>query len=267
VVFVRPDYFVIFDNLASSGAAVEFDSLLHALGSGSIQVSGDTVTITRPTARLSVKVLSPAGFRSSVQAGQPVEIDGADQPTSYVRISPSATSPRAQFLSVLTPLPTGASPPPVSGMSGPGWTGARIDRAPVTDYILFGPEGSGIHSKDIDCDGENLYLQLSGDMITRTVLVKGGSLTWRGSRLYESDTPTSAAIEFSGRNITGLVSATTRTKISIKSGARPVMTLDGDILSAPDVSYNTTRGLVSFTIPSGEHRFSLRPQGGSSLKI
>ncbi|MDD1634282.1 MAG: heparinase II/III family protein, partial [Methanomicrobiales archaeon] len=87
LVFVRhdgPGYLIVYDDLAAT-RAVEFDFLLHGLGTGSVKTNtfgAGTVSITRPTARLYAKIVSPDTLRYTVLTGKPTDINGGDMPTS-----------------------------------------------------------------------------------------------------------------------------------------------------------------------------------------
>ncbi|MFA5261903.1 MAG: glutamine amidotransferase, partial [Candidatus Omnitrophota bacterium] len=91
VLFMRPDYFVIMDEL-SAPKAVKFESLLHSYYE--LERIQDWVLIRGDKAYLGIKVLNPSPFDSALE-----DVEG----NKFIRISPVEKSATANFLTVLCP--------------------------------------------------------------------------------------------------------------------------------------------------------------------
>ena len=258
IMFLKPDYAVVFDDLASSGGPVEFDSLLHALGTNSIQVSGDTVTVTRNAVTLYAKILMPGGFRYSIQGGRPVYLEGEDRPTSYIRLYPPTASPSAQFLIVLYPLDSSETLPPITRINGSGVIGARVERSGVTDTILFSPAKT-INTNDIVSDGESCMVS-EAEGIERFAIRNGGQLRFRGRYLFSSPGNASAAFRYAGKFVSGTVIAAAPLRVGISSARPESVMING---ARSDYQYDPLEGLLFLPVGPGENGIEVTTVGNA----
>jgi hypothetical protein len=254
LIFVKPDYLVVFDDLESAKGPVEFDSLLHALGTNSISVSGNTVTIAQNTAKLSGTILSPQDFRYSIQAGQPVAMDGADKPTSYIKIYPSTNSGQAQFLSVLYPRKAGDTVFPVSLIDGITVTGAQVNRNGIYDSVLIRTGDAGFLVGDIVSDGEITFIRKTSTKIMDIALVDGRTLTLQGYQYYGSDSLSSAVLRYSTDTIDGHIQSTVPMTVRIHAAEVPTsVVVNGAALPASGYAYDPDSRVLILQVTSGEN--------------
>lgn len=146
VVFIQPNYFVVFDRVEAS-AAKQFDWLLHAARIGpnnaTLTVNGDTATVKRDDGvRLEARILEPAGFKHAlVDYNNPVS---STRKATYVKVRPPSNASSAQFLTVLFPLSASGSSFPVQRIASGNLIGARVTNGTRVDLILFSRNGEAV---------------------------------------------------------------------------------------------------------------------------
>jgi len=143
VVFVEPNYFVIYDELAASSAK-QFDWLLHLKNMGgedyNLSVDGDVITLAKDGVKLEVKVLEPEGFASEiVHYDKPWEYD-----YDYIKVRPAENTSSTQFLTVLFPLAQDESALPTEKVSIGNLIGAKVTDGENLDLILFSRDGNPV---------------------------------------------------------------------------------------------------------------------------
>ena len=258
IVFIRKDYVVLFDELESAGEPVEFDSLFHTFGTGSIRVSGSLATYTRGDVTLFHHILKPDRFRESIQQGLPAAFMEIDQPTSYLRISPPEKTTAAQFLHVLTPLRSTGSTPPVTLIDEGGIVGTRVTRDGDTEEVLFNPGKTRSTAAGILSDGEQFVVIHTASAVEEIALHNGRELSREGQQLYASGNPTSMAFRFTPGSIEGKIQASSSTEISLWSADPEGVALNGELLPAGSYAHQAPEGMITFTVPAGETSVSIR---------
>jgi len=98
VVHVRPDYFVIFDELATNGTPRRFDFLLHTDGEGNISADSDRIVIEKRGKRLIAQVLHPRNATISFKT-----FDYRKGVSRYAVISGGKPSMKGRFVVLLVP--------------------------------------------------------------------------------------------------------------------------------------------------------------------
>jgi len=162
VIFVRPDYFILFDQVLATKPS-RFDWHLHTLGQ--MIVEGDTISVRQDEAAVAVKMLVPAAFEHEVLhtscpiAGNPPPmIDD-----TYLKLWPAEQSDSANFLTVLFPQPVeeGQEPvcPSVKTINADGLLGALIEDGEVRDIALFALGDEPIEFEDISTDAARCFVR------------------------------------------------------------------------------------------------------------
>jgi PKD repeat protein len=249
VMFVKPNYFVMLDDLESRVGPVEYDFLLHALGSNSIHVNGDSILITQNKVTLHAIMLSPESFRYTILPGKPVYLDGADKNTSYIKVWPSVKTSEEQFLTVLYPLRDGDALPPVTKIGNDDDMGVMVERPEGTDRILFDLDGDGIDAGGIQSDGIKCMVTSGPGGISQYAIHTGSSLSFEGKEIFISGAPVTAAFSHDVWKAEGEVQARYATSITINSQYPERIEINGVPLSNPGSYYDATRGTC--TIPVG----------------
>ena len=107
VLFVRPDYFVIYDELESVTEA-DYQWLLHARSEMAPDEAGQRVLISEGEARLDVRFLTPAGLKFSQTNEFDVTPEREDSPLQWhFRAETPGKSEAMSFLTALAPLRAG----------------------------------------------------------------------------------------------------------------------------------------------------------------
>ena len=138
VLFLRPDTFVICDELDSAGQST-FQWLLHARNEMALDEDAQTCLISAGDARLLTQIAAPRGLALSQVEGFPVapEREAADQ----FHLTAETTEPaeRAVFLSVLSAYRDGdeARVPQVEAIEGEGGSGVLLRWADESALVVW----------------------------------------------------------------------------------------------------------------------------------
>jgi len=132
-VFLRPDYFVVFDRVGATSASYAKKWLIHSINSPVI--STDLITITESNGKLFSKTILP----------EAVNINSFVENSKYrIEVTPITSNADELFLHVLYPTDLGGSMPSTQTVSATGMTGVSFaDR-----LIMFGTEGK-VYNKNI----------------------------------------------------------------------------------------------------------------------
>ena len=143
IVFVQPNYFVIYDEVAASSAK-QFDWLLHLKNMGgedyNLSVDGDVITLAKDGVKLEVKVLEPEGFANEIVHYDKPE--GRDY--DYIKVRPAENTSSTQFLTVHYPLAQDNSGLPTEKVSIGNLIGAKVTDGENLDLILFSRDGNPV---------------------------------------------------------------------------------------------------------------------------
>lgn len=178
IIYMQPEYFVVFDRLRSSGTRYEYDWLLHIDDRKDVKISGSDITIERKQASLLAKVLSPENAVIEMQ-GAPVRLGVPITHPGYLQVSNAEKSTAENFLVVLYPMkthPTTAIPispgrEKISGaitlLKGKNYKGARIAHGDAQDEILFriDDEKEKIQDDRVSTDGRIVVHTVRGDRV------------------------------------------------------------------------------------------------------
>jgi hypothetical protein len=192
IVYIKPDYLIILDDMASANGSVEFDSVWHSLGTNNIAVNGDNITIARNNVKLYARVFIQ-DFTYSIATGQPYNIKDGAIPTSYIKMHSSLPSSGASYLYVLSPKQGNEIAPQVIKIQNGSVTGVRIQQSNIIDIMLFNPSGPGITLAGVTTDGDKAYVRLENGKVTRYAMQNGKSLVYNGTVLFSAKIKTSTA--------------------------------------------------------------------------
>jgi hypothetical protein len=186
IIFVKPDYVVLFDDLASAVGKVEFDSLLHTLGTDTIEIEDNMIVFKQNQSRLYIEVLNPINYTYKLRQGDPVIIDDDDTPTSFIDLSPANPSLTAQFLLILYPLPPGGTLPSITRLTDNTAIGVKITKDEINDYIIFNPEKSSISIEGMETDAEQVFVRLSEQYIEHCAIHNWTFLNYKGKQVVSN---------------------------------------------------------------------------------
>ncbi len=267
VVFIKPYYFVVFDDLKVKGKPAHFDFLLHLPNRDKLTIQELTATYSGEKASLAVRSFAPSSAKLTVENGRiPYHVFSARTPAetsarpAYLAFKTVNPLSETHFLTAIVPAKTeSAAQSAINNMTrivGENLHGLRVQRANETDLVLFrgGAATQGIREGEWSADAATLTITQSANDLRMFALQNGRSLMRGKQALFSSESPTSIAVDFKPNLIEAACNAETTAKITLFVGKAPVrVLLDDKELSANAFSYNRSNGTISLDIPSGQH--------------
>ncbi len=273
IVFVKPHYFVIFDDLEVNGAPARFDWLLHLPNHSSVETGGDLAVYRGKQAVLAVRAFAPNQFEMNLRRGHvPYPEFAARTPATlpaepaYLDLSTGQMS-STNFLAVLIPARTAETAKSLassmSQIKDNNWLGVRTQRESEMDLIMFRVAAVG---------GEARYGEWLTDATTwtvteshdRPVVVAAQSvktISRSGRVLFQSDQPASFALHFESNAVMISLSIKSETQIRIATETAPTkVKLDGRELPSSAMRYSPADQTSQLSIAPGQHEvvFMLR---------
>ena len=213
VLFVKPHYILIFDDLAAPAPST-YTWLLHALSEMRLDESARVVQVKQGRANLDVTFAVPAAlsFHQTDQFTVPPENNRPNQWHFQATTKERATE--GAFLVALAPYKDGervvdrvAALPATTlpGEPAAGVYAVRVDGAGWTDVSLFRRDGAQGGVIVVDAEAGRIETDAviasvrrprgEGVAVQRAFLYRGSILAAGGQRLFESDAPVTAAWE------------------------------------------------------------------------
>ena len=267
IVFIKPHYFVVFDDLRANGNPAQFDFLLHLPNRAGIKTESSAAIYNGAKASLGVRFFAPDETKLSVENGRiPYHIFSARTPAetplqpAYLHFKTVKPVSETQFLTAIVPAKNeGAARGLINQMteiSGENLKGIRVTRGSETDLIMFraGAEAQTMRQGDWSAEAAALTVTGSANNLKMFAVQNARSLT-RGSQvLFSSEFPVNIAVNFNANEIEAVYSANAAAKISLFVGKNPVrVLLDGKSLSADAFNFNGADKTISLDIPAGQH--------------
>ena len=267
VVFVKPHYFVVVDDLKVNGKPGQFDFLLHLPNRDKIQIQDLTAIYNGDKASLAVRSFQPNGAKLRVENGRiPYHIVAARTPAqtpllpAYLAFTTATPLSETQFLTAIVPAKNENAARSLvnqmTGIVGNNLEGIRVERGNETDLVMFrvGAETQTIREGQWSTDGVTLAITQTGNDLKMFALHDARTLRRENQILFSSKTPMSAAANFKTDEIELVCQAETSSTITLFVGKNPVRLLfDGKELQASAFSFNRIDGTISLAVPSGQH--------------
>lgn len=268
IVFIKPHYFVIFDDLVAKDGPARFNWLLHVPDRAGIKTAPALTLYMGQKAALAVRTLAPTDGELQVRDGHiPYPVFATTTPKTvspqpaFLDLSTSTRTRGAQFLIALVPAKTAANAEHLaSGMSevkSNSWIGLRAERGAEHDLVMFRAGEASVESQ---------YEEWTTDAAAWTITRREGVLRMFavqnarlfrtvGRGLFASDNRASAAANYSANAVEAAYHVANQAKIRLFVGARPLrVLLDGREISA---GYNSTESTISLTVPAGQHQLKI----------
>ena len=270
IVFVKPYYFVIYDDLVANAKPARFDWLLHLSDRARIKTSPGLALYAGDKAALAVRtLLAPTDTELHVRDGHipyPVFASGTPKtvPPQPDFLDLSTTEPlnAAQFLIALIPAKTVAGAlllsSSMSEVRGKDCVGLRAERAAEHDLVMFRARNVNgeVSYGDWMADAAAWTVTQDGDRVKILAAQSALSLKRAGCTLFASDRPLSLAANYEASAIDVRLSAAQPTKLQLFVGATQInVRLDERELAPQSMRY--TDGMLALTIPAGQHRLMI----------
>lgn len=273
IVFVKPHYFVIFDDLKVKGAPARLNWLLHIPNGTALETSEGLVLYRGKKAALALRTFAPDRREINMKPGRvPYHEFAARTPATvpaapaYIDLSTGPVS-ATNFLTALVPSRSADGAKSLAGnmseIKDQSWLGIRISRPNETDLVMFRVAGQNgqAHYREWLTDAASWTATRSGERLT---MVSGHSVknvTFSGWTIFSSDRPASFAMQLKTEAVVATVSLAQGAQVRFATGTPPPrVLLDGKELPTTAVSFNAAGQTTQISVPAGRHEivFTLR---------
>ncbi len=264
VMFIRPDYFFIFDNVEADEPST-FEWLFHTFGK--MNVEDNCVMITQGNATLAIRVLEPEPFAYDFSTHS---MEGSrnrfvrENTDNYIKLRPSEKCKQANLLCVLYPAKTIDEKRTkdfltnIKKIDGNNCVGVNIQRGKACDIFIFDRniserrEPRTMSLDDISTDGWKCMLRKeSSGEVTAFSIHHGKNLSAGNIPIISTLQTVSAALSNSIDKIKGCINLVATSTVNIYLYKKPKNVYMGNKII--DFSYDDKNRIVSFTLPFGEH--------------
>ncbi len=275
IIFMPPEYFVVFDRLRSSGKPHEYNWLLHFDDKKDVNITGSDMVIEREQASLLAKVLSPEDAVIEMK-GAPVRLGVPITHPGYLHVRNAGKSTEENFLVVLYPKKTNPQDrntggPGIKGLSdaimslrGKNYVGTRIARGNAEDEILFRIEDDKEKIQDghVATDGRIVVRTVRGDQLERLAVHDATYLTFNAVRWLATlsgltgTTRFTAAGAFHGDTAQWDIQAGGAGTIAFHSLRKP-LEVKHNGQTMPSFSWDEGKRLLTITVAKGTNTFAM----------
>lgn len=268
IVFVKPHYFVVCDELAAQGAPAKFDWLLHLPDRARLTTTPGLALYTADKAALAVRTLAPAAAAMDVRDGRlPYATFATSTPKTlpshpaFLDLQTAQPAHAAQFLVALVPARTSEAARSIANqmtaISGAGCAGVRTERGAERDLVLFrsGAANESWRYEDYATDAAAWTVTQSGARLKLLAVQQARSFTRAGRRLFMSDRAVSLAASYGENVIEAVCDVAAPTTLQLFTGAKPARVLLNGREAA--MSFNQAQAMVALTVPAGRHQLKL----------
>ena len=271
VVFVKPHYFVVWDDLKVNGKPAQFDLLLHLPNREKIKTENLSATYKGEKAALAVRSFPSNGASLSVENGRiPYHVLAARTPAktpalpAYLDFKTVTPGSEAQFLTAIVPAKDeGSAKSLVDHMrevAGENLRGIRVERGNDTDLVMFrfGAETQMVRHGEWSADAAVVAITQSANKLQMFAVHDARSLRRGNQTLFFSASPVSVAANFKGNETEVVCSAETSATISLYVGQDPArVVLDGKELSPRAFKFDRTQGTITVDVTGGQHELRI----------
>jgi len=268
IVFVKPHYFVVFDDLEASGEPAKFDWLLHLPDRSRVTTSSDLAVYRGDKASLAVKTFAPAAAAVTVRDGHlPYATFSANTPKTvppqpaFLDLQTTKPAIATQFLVALAPARTSDAARSIANqmtvISGAGFAGVRAERGNEHDLTLFrsGAANESLLYEDYTTDAAACTITQSGARLKLFAAQQARSFARAGRAMFTSDNVASLAVNYNENAVEAACYVAAQTKFQLFIGAKPLRALlDGHEVA---MSYNQAEATISLTVPAGRRQLKI----------
>ena len=267
IVFMKPRYFVVYDDLRTAGDASRFDLLLHVPNRAGVKTQGLTAVYQGANAALGVRSFVTREALLRLKDGRiPYHIFSARTPAetpslpAYLDFETSEPAKEVRFITAVAPARTATEAEQLIGqmfqITGENLNGVRVERGNETDLVMFGtrPESDLMRQAEWSATASVLALTNRGSEL-RMLSAQNARVVTRGTRrMFSAEDPVSIAVNYATDQLDAVVNSETETRILLFVGAKPVrMLLDGNAISASAFRFDASAGTIAIHIPAGRH--------------
>lgn len=268
IVFVKPHYFVVCDDLAANGEPAKFAWLLHLPDRARLTTTPGLALYNADKAALAVRTLAPAAAAAAVRDGHvPYATFSTSTPKTvppqpaFLDLQTVQPARAAQFLVALVPARTsavaGELAKQMTALSGAGFAGVRTERGAERDLVMFriGAANETLRYEDYATDAAAWTVTQSGARLKLLAVEQARSFARGGRHLLTSDHAIGLAANYSEKVIEVVCDTTAQMALQLFTGARPSrVLLDGREAAT---SFNQADATISLTVPAGRRQLKI----------
>ena len=262
LLFTKSGPLFLFDQVKTKGSEKHiFDWLFHAPqnegNQRSMSYSDKRLMISRPTARLTLDVLSPEITSAVIR-------DRYDKkfPESYISLTSKPDLSEVNFLAVILPEakpPSGDYEPlPVTTrIDSAGWIGARVKQAGETYLGFFNTTpGTAGTVEGFTTDARRFTVSLDKNESIRCLYFEGNSFSSRGVDI-KSSAPLTFALAFDGNRTSIETELKQAATVNLLVNVKPAtVLLDG--ASLRNWQYDAATKMLALPVAEGRHDISIQ---------
>lgn len=267
IVFVKPHYFVVYDDLTAQGDAARFDFLLHLPDKANVTMNGRTAIYKGRKAALGVRSFAPENAALTLKDGRiPYHVFSARTPPvtppqpAYLDFGTGTPAKAATFLTAVVPARTSAEATSLIGkmfpIAGENMTGIRVERGSETDFVMFreGAESAVMRRGEWSANASMLIATNNGFNLRMLAAQNARSVTHGKRLMFSAGAAASIAANYDADQIDGVINSKTTTRIVLFVGTKPIRVfLDDKNVDTASFSFSPDDGTVSMNIPAGQH--------------
>jgi len=287
VLFIRPDYFVVIDELGAK-EPFTFDWLLHSWEKMAVEDQANRATISRGDARLLVEFVEPAklAFSQTDQFTVPPDNNAANQ--WHLTASTTRPSRNANFVTVMYPYKAGAeaSLPKIERIDAPGACGVSVTWGESGHIVVLNKFESPLAGLRIKSDAHIAALRETGGKLDAVFMLDGTFFGVGGDELLSASSPVTLAMESSNGRRSLVVKCAQAAELRLnvpearpkallgvtlgKHGRSPTtddmrdarlfrgtVKVDGRRLSQPEFAFDYEAHTLTLKLSPGEHRVEI----------
>ena len=270
VVFVKPYYFVVYDDLSVNGRPAQFDFLLHLPDRNRITINNSGSIYKGDKAWLGLRSFEPKNSKLSVEDGRiPYHILAARTPAetpaqpAYLDWKTTQPTRETQFLTAIAPAKTEESVRTLigqmTGIAGTTSKGIRVKRGFETDSVMFRVgEARTMREGEWSTDAATLVTTLSGNDLRMFAVLDARTLNRANQILFASKTAINVAADYTSSGIEVACNSEAASAITLFLGKNPArVLLDGEELKTNAFSFNPADRTISLIVPGGQRHLKV----------
>ena len=271
IVFVKPYYFVVFDDLKANGEPAKFDFLLHLPDRTKIKTESPTAVYSSDKASLAVRLFEPERAKLAIENGHiPYPVFATRTPPeppsqpAYLDFATPDRSGASQFLLALAPEATEAAARntigQMSALTGESFKGIRTVRGNETDIVMFrsDAEAQMIRQGEWSADASVLAVTRSADDLKMFAAQNARTVKRGDEVLFSSDAAANIAVRYDSERINAVTTADSTLRFTLFIGRVPSRLLvDGKEVASGAFRFNRTANTITMTLASGRHEIEI----------
>ncbi|MFA5858014.1 MAG: heparinase II/III family protein [Elusimicrobiota bacterium] len=258
IIHVRTgNYFLIVDQLQAQEPS-KFECLFHKDKDAVLKTRGDGFSINKKVAGVDIKILEPKGVNLETTV-----FPGAERYGEYMVVSNKQNTEELVFVTLMVPYIIGSTEIVKvvleKCVTTEEYAAFELKSGENKDYVLlnFKPAGEVVTQESIMCDGNNAYVQLDKNgNLTKCVMVNGKKLIFEKIVMVIFTVPRcSISLNNTPRGVEGGFSLPENTGVQVFLPNLKEFRVGNDKIDLIKM-YDKRSGILTLSLPSGEHSFS-----------